>query len=120
MFLPRLLLFRPPGGGDHQQAEVEQRFQDFARGHWVQLLDASRSSAQISSTARVRQRRRGRNRTQDVEKRAAKAAMMVQLGDLSTALQALEGADLAPGTPATLAVLRDPARRPERPQDPIS
>ena len=79
-------------------------------GRWVQFLDASRSSAQISSTARVRQRRRGRDRTQDVEKRAAEASMMVQLGEVSSARQALEGADLAPGTPATPAAQRGPCK----------
>ena len=45
--------------------------------------------------------------------------MMVQTGEFSSARQALEGAELAPGTPATLAALRDPTRRPDQPPDPI-
>ena len=58
-------------------------------------------------------------RTQDVEKRAAKVSMVVQLSEFSSAREALEGADLAPSTRATLAALRDPARRPEGPRYPI-
>ena len=115
MLFPRLLLFRPRRG----KQKLSQRFQDFARGQWGQLLDACRSSAEISYKVRHRQRQRCRDRTQDIAKRAAKVSMMVQLGELSSARQALQGADLAPGTPATLAALRNPARRPKRPLDPI-
>ena len=44
--------------------------------------------------------------------------MMVQMGELSSARQALEGAELAPGTPAT-AAFRDTTRRPDCPRDSI-
>lgn len=37
---------------------------------------------------------------------------MVQLGEVSAGRQALEAADLVPGSPETLAALTDPARRP--------
>ena len=99
--------------------KLNQRFDDFARGRWASLLEASRSSTEAATTAQHRRRRRHGAQTNDVEKRAAKALMMVQMGELSSARQALEGAELAPGSPATLAALRDPTRRPDQPRDPI-
>ena len=46
------------------------------------------------------------------EKRAAKALALVQVGELFSAMQAFEGADLALGSDATLQELRNPVRRP--------
>ena len=64
--------------------------------------------------------RRRRRREVDVEeKRAAKALALVQVGELSSARQALEGADLAPGSDATLQELRNPVRRPNVAREPI-
>ena len=63
-----------------------------------------------------RQRRRPLN---DGERRATKAHMLVQLGELSAGRAALEAADLAPGTDETLQQLRNPVRRPPRPREPI-
>ena len=77
----------------------------------AQLLDVSRSSAEISTTARLRQRRRCRDQIQDVDKRAAKASMMV-----------IEGSGRCwSGTWHTCHVRGSEgnARRPERPRDPI-
>ena len=45
--------------------------------------------------------------------------MLVQLGELSSARQALEGAELAPGTQTTLNALKDPSKRPPVPRDPL-
>ena len=99
--------------------KLSQRFGDFARGRWASLLEASRTSAEAATTAQHRRRRRHGAQTNDVEERAAKALVMVQMGELSSAHQVLEGAALAPGTPATLAALRDPTRRVDQPRDPI-
>ena len=44
---------------------------------------------------------------------------LVQLGELSSARQALEGAEVAPGDRNTLAALQDPVRRPAIPRDPL-
>ena len=52
--------------------------------------------------------------------RAARALSRVQLGELSAARQALEGAAVAPGTLATLAALTNPEKRPPVPRQPIS
>ena len=45
--------------------------------------------------------------------------MLVHLGELSSARQALEGASVAPGSDQTLAMLSDPAKRPPVLRDPI-
>ena len=74
----------------------------------MSLLEGSRKCAEEAATAH---RRRGRiAQLNDVEKRAARAF------ELSSARQALEGADLAPGNDETLRALR---QRPAFPQDPI-
>ena len=58
--------------------KLNQRFDDFARGRWASLLEASRSSTEAATTAQHWRRRRHGAPTNDVEKRAAKALMMVQ------------------------------------------
>ena len=54
----------------------------------------------------------------DLARRAAKAEA-VQIGELSSARQALEGAPVAPGNRATLCALGDPVKRPTEPRDQI-
>ena len=112
MLLPRLLL-RPARGGLISRKKLEDRFADFGRGEWMSL-EGSRKCAEEAATAHRRRRRRAREN--DVEKRAARALNFVQLGELSSARQALEGADLAPGNDETLRALR---QRPAFPQEPI-
>ena len=51
-----------------------------------------------------------------MEKRAARALKLIQVGELSAGRHALEGADLADGNTATLRELR---QRPANPRDPI-
>ena len=110
MLLPRMLLHRPPGGGLIAKDKLEARFHAFGRGDWGQLLDASRKCDEKAAQSR----RRGRRRTvsDDVEKRTLRAELLVQVGELSAARQALEGAALAPGNQATLDALTDATRRP--------
>ena len=55
----------------------------------------------------------------DITRRAARALALVQKGELSAGRQALEGADLAPGTMETLRELRDLVRRPARIRQPL-
>ena len=92
MLPPRLLLFRPARGGLINKKKLEERFADFARGERLSLLEASRRCAEMAA-----------------------AHTIVQL--VSSARQALEGADLAPGNDATMRAL---CRRPSRPQEPIA
>ena len=55
-----------------------------------------------SEQAAVAFRRQSRRRKDDTERRNAKAHHLVQMGQISFARHALEGAALAPGTRATL------------------
>ena len=67
-------------------------------------------------------RRRSRRRVHDnddLEKRVSRAELLCHMEELSSALQALEGAALAPGNSATLDQLKDPVRRPPRPREPL-
>ena len=64
-------------------------------------------------------RRRKRRGGHDLERRATRAHNLVQVGELSSARQALEGAEIAPGTKDTLSKLADISKRPDRLRDPI-
>ena len=114
--LPRMLLHRPPRGGQVGRAKLISRFEKFSSGNWLELVMMSEV---CSEQAAVAFRRQSRRRQDDTERRIAKAHQLVQMGEISFARQALEGAALAPGTRATLDVLRDPSRRPNLPREPV-
>ena len=118
ILLPRMLLHRPPGGGLIAKEKLEARFHAFGRGDWGQLLEASQKCDEKAAQSR----RRGRRRTvvNDVENRVLRAELLVQVGELSAARQALEGAALAPGNQATLDLLTDATRRPPHLRTPLS
>ena len=80
------------------------------------MNDSANCAAQ-AKVASVRARRRDRS---DEATRAARAMSLVQVGELSAARQALEGAALAPGNLATLRALTDPAKRPPFPREELS
>ena len=61
-------------------------------------------------------RRRRREVQNQEERRALRAMKFVQMGELSSGRQVLEGAELAPGNRDTLNELN---KRPARPRDPI-
>ena len=117
LVLPRVLLSRKPRGGLISREKLTSRFCLFSQGRWTELIRASEQDAEDASTARCRRLRR---RCVDVESRAARAQILVQLGELSPGRQALEAAEVAPGTLQTLQALRDPSRRPRRAREPIS
>ena len=73
----------------------------------------STQSAEDASKAQSRKRRH-HNVEQELDRRAARALSLVQVGELSSGRQALE-----PGTRQTLEALRDPIRRPPVPRDPL-
>ena len=115
MMLPRMLLHRPPRGGLNPRHKLVHRFEMFSRGEWWDLIRASAACEQAAVGRRRRRRRPG----DDLESRAARAEMLVHLGELSSARQALEGAAVAPGCNQTLTMLSDPAKRPPVLRDPI-
>ena len=88
--------------------KLAQRFDDFFQGRWRDLLAASRKCAEEACAAQRRKRRRQRP-DEELQRRAARALSLVQMGELS----------LAFGTHQTLAALRDPNRRPPLPRDPL-
>ena len=53
------------------------------------------------------------------EERDVEGINLIEMGELSSARQALEGAEIAPGTEETLSKLTDTSKRPDRLRDPI-
>ena len=117
LLLPRVLLARKPRRGSISREKLTSRFSPFSQGKWTELIRASEQGAEDASTARCR---RSRRRSVDAEGRAARAQMLVQLGELSGGRQALEAAEVAPGPLQTLQALRDPSLRPRRAREAIS
>ena len=116
LLLPRLVLYRSSRGGIISKKTLQERFHQFARGEWLQLLAAGEEAAE----SRVRGSRRIRsNFSESFERRAERAQQLANLGELSSARLALEGSALAPGNLATLRSLTNPARRPARPREPM-
>ena len=54
-----------------------------------------------------------------MEQRATRAETLTQLGELSSAREALDGCETAPGTTTTLDALKDERRRPALPRAPL-
>ena len=94
--------------------KLTERFQNFWAGRWDGLLAASIAHDEEASILASRKRRTQNHG--DLEHRVNRAMTRIQLGELSAGRMALEGADLAPGTEATLTQLR---QRPAGPQDPL-
>ena len=94
LMLPRMLLHRKPGGGQISKKQLLVRFNKFNQGQWTSLMIESKDCDERASVGRRlgNRRRQGDN----VEERAAKAEMLVHMGELSAARQALEGAAVAP------------------------
>ena len=118
MLLPRMLLNRLRRGGHIPRKKLKNRFRRFQEGEWIQLLSEGQESAVQAHRSSVRRRRR--HRPDDVRDRASRALRLAQLGELSAARQALEGAQLAPGDLTTLRALTDPDRRPPVPREPLT
>ena len=112
VLLPRMLLFRQRGCFIPKQ-RILDRFAEFARGTWTELLISSR---ECSEAAREESIIRRRTQTDSLEKRAERAQMLILMGEVSAGRHALDGAAVAPGTQDTLNQLR---RRPQVPREPV-
>ena len=108
--LPRMLLQRPPGVRNLPKDEWRERIAHFQEGRWATLLQ---------HVTRPPGTNQPRDDTEDLNRRAHRARHLIHHGELSAARQALTASSLAPGTPSTLAELRDPARRPPQPYQPL-
>ena len=108
----RLLWHKKCRGGKIAKDKLKERFDLFQSGRWKQLLG---SSVAFDEEASIQSTRKGRTQNHgDLEHRVNRAWSRVQMGELRAGRQALEGADLAPGTAETLRLLR---QRPDRPRD---
>ena len=109
LLLPRILLHRSPRGGKIPKGKLLERFTDFSRGQWIQMLI---TSLDYGDQAMNLQTRRRRTQQDSVERRADRAEALLCKGELSAGRQALEGAPVAPANDRTLRKLRNPVRRP--------
>ena len=105
LLIPRFLLDRGSRGGLISRLKLSQRFETFVQGEWMALL---RSGQCCDEQASVERRRVGRRIGDDVERRALRALSLTQMGELSSARQALNGAAIAPGIETTRATLTNP------------
>ena len=113
LLAPRMLLFRRRGETRVARDALEERAALLARGAYADLLDQAAAAAALAPVASPAPR------GDCLERRAARAAALAHMGELSAAAAALTAPALAPATAATLAELRDPARRPPSPQVPL-
>ena len=74
------------------------------------MLISASEACDIGANVDRARRKRHRQLEDDVKRRAAQALTLVQIGELSSGHQALEGVDVALGTERTLNMLRDPRR----------
>ena len=109
-----MILFRPGRGGSVPRSKLETRITSFQRGLWLELLADGASQRGSIHTQSVRVN------NMMIMKRAARALSLVQMGELSAAKQALEGAPVALGNMATLRALTDPEKRPALSREELS
>ena len=86
LLMLRMLLFKNPRKGTVAKEKLMERLEMFRAGRWDQLLADSRRFADELSQLVSRRSRRGVTMSQ----RAERALRLVQLGELSSARQALE------------------------------
>ncbi len=103
--LSAMLLHRTTSQGSVGKAELEHRCDLFSRGAWDILL----ASANVPVAHCPHQ-----NAGDERRRKRESAQRKVRLEELSKARQALTGGALAPGTPETLAELKDETKRPIR------
>ena len=109
LFRRRACVMNLPGVEWSVKTSWFSRFDKFSRAEWLDLFEGGSRCAEEASTACRRRRRREVMWRRNV---AAKALVLIQVGELSSARQSFEGADLAPVSDATLQELRNPVREP--------
>jgi len=88
------------------------RFTAFFQGDWGSLLRAAFDEAGAVGLHNA-------PHSDDIARRAERAAHLARLGELSAARQALIAEPLAPPSESTLRELTDPVRRPPHPYLPL-
>ena len=113
LLVSRMLLHKPSGENRIPKEELLSRLDRFQRGEWQQLLAESHVTARQSREVRAA----GLRAQPTLEAKAARAQAYIELGEVSSARQALVGGEIAPGNGATLQQLRDPTRRLQHPRE---
>ena len=88
----------------------------FQSGQWSQLVEISALASEATKWSSMKRRR---TEKPDISRRANRVLRCVLDGELSAGRQALEGAELAPGSEATKAALTHPEKRPKTPREPL-
>ena len=101
LLLPRMLLHRPPRGGQIGKSKLIERFDKFAARQWQDLLVARSVPRRLGSCQDA-----NADETTKLGESGGQVKF-VQLGELSAGRQALEGAELVPRTTATLRAVRN-------------
>ena len=104
-------------GGLLPKRQLQERFDQFMRGQWTQLLITGRD---CSDRACQSQYRRRRTQTDTIDRRAERAEALIYLGEFSSGRHALEGAPLAFGNEETRLAWTDERRRPPMLRAPLS
>ena len=116
MLLPRMMLHKKPRGGEVPRKKLEERVQLFQNGQWSQLLERSLSNDEQDHHVSLRRRRH--------EKALRREQNEPEILSTSESCRQVElhwkGAQVAPGTLATLRELTNPGRRPPRPRQQLS
>ncbi len=114
MLVSRALLHKRPGETMLPKELLLNRSDRFQRGEWQELLAEARAQAPGPHT-RATPGQRGSSS----EARVTRAQAYVELGEISSARQALTAEEIAPGTEDTLNRLRNPERRLQHPRAPL-
>ncbi len=109
LLLPRLLLHPAGCVGESGRKIFQGHIRKFDAGDWSELPESSRRSTQGSN--RRTSAERSAEEKQEAMCRAVTA--LVEQDELSHAARVLKSAGFAPGSPETLAQLRDPNLRPQ-------
>ena len=108
-----MLLHRFLRGALIAKSSLIEPLQFFSEGNWTIFAAYQRQVRE----AGIQGFPRRKSQDDEVAKRSDRVQSFVQIGELSAARQALEGAAVARGTEATRAALTDPAKRPPDPRE---
>ena len=107
--LPRMLLFRPRRGGLVPRKHLEERVRLFQEGQFAVV--GTESGKRSPRSPSFNQEEDPSHEQRGHEGGTERPKTLVQFGELSAGRGALEGAEVAPGTLATLRELTNPERR---------
>ena len=110
MLLPRDVAAQASRWWTDLEGETGGSVPHVRRGEWISFL---RASATCDEQAAGGRNRKCHHDGDDVERRVTRAERLVELGEMSSARQALEGAAVAPGD-------QEERRRPQQPREPLS